>query len=104
MQTKALLAFALFLNVLNVNAETFKCTQNGKFIISDTPCMAGASRVDTTSDAVSQEQRRQAEQVNQRNRRQLSELEHKAAQDRATRGSLAVFDNTLPSQTPPQRR
>lgn len=99
-----LLNSLLFLNISGINAETFKCTQNGKSIISDSPCMLGAARVDQISDKVTQEQRRQAEIVNYRNRRQLAELEYKAAQDRPSRGGAAIYENPPPPTGLQQRR
>lgn len=106
MQAKhfTLLNCLLFLNVSITNAETFKCVQNGKSIISDSPCMLGAARVDQIGDNVTQEQRRQAEVVNYRNRRQLAELEYKAAQDRASRGGIGIYESPQPSTSLPPRR
>lgn len=98
-----LLIASLVCTIGPAHSETFKCTINGKSVISDTPCMAGASRVDQNSDQVSAEQRRQAEQVHRSNRTQLREMEYAAARDRANRGGVAVIDTGLtPASTPPQ--
>lgn len=65
-------------------AETYKCAKGGQTVYSDQPCASTATRVDEAADQVSRAQRRQAEAVNQSNRRQLSELEYQAARDRYT--------------------
>lgn len=76
----------LALGCLAADAETYKCVQGGKTTFSDTPCAAGASRVDQHSDGISREQRRQADIINQKNASQLSELEYNAARNRYQRG------------------
>jgi hypothetical protein len=86
-----------FLAPLAAGAETYKCAQGGKTVISDVPCAAGAPRVDQPSDKVSISQKRQAEAVNQKDRTQLTELESKAARDRNYRGGI----NSLPEQPSP---
>jgi hypothetical protein len=95
---------SLFGLCLNVQAETYKCTQSGKTVFSDSPCMAGASRVDQGTDQVGRSQKRQAELVDQKNRTQLSELEYRAARDRNVRGSYNVIDSMHPSDTLQPRR
>ncbi len=60
---------------------------------SDTPCAAGANRVDEGADKVSREQRRQAESINQGNRGQLAELEYRAARDRNARGGVYILNS-----------
>lgn len=83
----------LWLLSLNALAETYKCTQGGKSVFSDTPCMAGASRVDQHTDRIEGSRQRQAELVHQKNQSQLSELEYQAARDRRVRGSYNVIDS-----------
>lgn len=89
---------------LNVQAETYKCTQGGKTVFSDLPCMAGASRVDHGTDQINRSQKRQAELVDQKNRTQLSELEYRAARDRNVRGSYSIIDSTNSTDVPRTRR
>ena len=89
---------------LNVQAETYKCTQGGKTVFSDIPCKGGANRVDQGTDQVERSQKRQAELVNQKNRTQLSELEYRAARDRNVRGGYSVIDSMNPSDSPQPRR
>jgi hypothetical protein len=71
------------------NAETYKCTKGGQTIYSDTSCSAGASKVDAFSDKLSNDQRLQAEFVQQNNRKTLSEIEYQEARDRETRNRAA---------------
>jgi len=75
-------------------AETYRCTNGGKTVISDIPCAPGAGRVDAQSDAVSREQRRQAELVDTKNRRQLSEIEYHNTRERNYRGGVYVLEPT----------
>lgn len=92
--------FCLMLALLGppaAGAETYRCVQGGKTVISDLPCAAGADRVDQRSDQVTKSQKRQAEEVNQKNRAQLSELEAKSARDRSYRGGVIE----LPPQPSP---
>jgi hypothetical protein len=56
----------------SIMAETYKCTQNGKTVISDAPCAHNASRVDQQHDKVERSQQRQAD------------AERRLAQDKAT--------------------
>lgn len=71
-------------------AETYKCMQNGKAFISDSPCAPNAPRVDQQHDKVDRSQQRQAESMHVRNSAQLSELEWKARQDRSTPGGVLI--------------
>jgi len=75
-------------------AETYRCTKGGQTVISDAPCAPGAGRVDDRSDAVSREQRRQAELVDIKNRRQLSEIESHNARERSYKGGVYVLEPT----------
>ncbi len=75
-------------------AETYRCTKGGQTVISDAPCAPGAGRVDDRSDAVSREQRRQAELVDMKNRRQLSEIESHNARERSYKGGVYVLEPT----------
>lgn len=75
-------------------AETYRCTKGGQTVISDVPCAPGAGRVDAQSDAVSREQRRQAELVDTKNRRQLSEIEYRNARERNYQGGVYVLEPT----------
>ena len=88
----------LALTCLSAGAQTYKCVQGGKTTFSDLPCAASANRVDQHVDGVSREQRYQAEIINQRNARQLSELEYNAARNRYQRGGGA---QVLPGDTDP---
>jgi uncharacterized membrane protein YcjF (UPF0283 family) len=76
---------------VDAGADTYKCSQAGKTVISDIPCAAGASKVDQSTDTISRRQKLEAEVINQRNRTQLTELEIKAARDRNIRGSVAII-------------
>jgi hypothetical protein len=78
---------------LNVQAELYKCTQGGHSVFSDTPCKAGASRVDREADRIEGSRKRQAELVHQKNQSQLSELEYQAARDRRVTGGYNVIDS-----------
>lgn len=85
------------------DAETYRCAQGGKTVISDLPCAAGAERVDRGSDQVTRSQKREAEEVNRRNRTELSELEAKAARDRNYRGGVIVVPPQPSPVTPSPR-
>lgn len=89
---------------LNVQAETYKCSQGGKTVFSDMPCMVGASRVDQQTDQIERSQKRQAELVHQKNRTQLSELEYRAARDNNARGNYQIIGGMPSSETPQARR
>lgn len=89
---------------LSAQAETYKCSQGGKTVISDTPCMAGASRVDQSADQIGRSQKRQAELVHQKNQSQLSELEYQAARDRNVKGGFNSIDSMNPADAPQYRR
>jgi hypothetical protein len=90
---------------LNVGADTYKCSKGGQTVFSDVPCAPGANRVDANTDAVSREQGRQAEIVNERNRGQLSELEYRAARERNYRGGVYILGSeTAPGNSPAYRR
>jgi len=78
---------------LPVQAETYKCLRGGQSVFSDTPCQAGASRVDQKTDRIEGSRQRQAELVHQKNQRQLSELEYQASRDRHVRGGYGVIDS-----------
>ncbi len=78
---------------LNAQAELYKCTVGGHSVFSDTPCKAGASRVDRDTDRIEGSRKRQAELVHQKNQSQLSELEYQAARDRRVRGGYNVIDS-----------
>ncbi|UCV03682.1 DUF4124 domain-containing protein [Dechloromonas denitrificans] len=95
---------SLFLFALNVQADTYKCTQGGKTVFSDTPCMAGAGRVDDQADQINRSQKRQAELVHEKNRTQLSDLEYRAARDRNVKGGYNVIDSMHPGDAPQIRR
>lgn len=88
----------------NACADTYRCSQAGKTVISDVPCASGASKVDQSTDKVSRSEILQAEFVNQRNRSQLSELEYKAAQDRNVRGGLAILGEEPANRARSNRR
>lgn len=88
---------------VDAGADTYKCTQAGKTVISDTPCAAGASKVDQSTDKISRSQKLQAEVINQRNRVQLSELEYKAARDKNIRGGVAILPGEPETQPSPRR-
>ena len=77
---------------LPVQAETYKCVRGGQSVFSDTPCQAGASRVDQKTDRIEGSRQRQAELVHQKNQRQLSELEYQASRDRQM-GGYSVIDS-----------
>lgn len=68
------------------------------------PCVAGASRVDQSTDKVSRDQRRQAESVNQSNRGQLAELEYRAARDQNVRGGVYILNNEPVAPSSSSRR
>lgn len=89
---------------LSAQAETYKCSQGGKTVISDTPCMAGANRVDQSADQIERSQKRQAELVHQRNQSQLSELEYRNARDRNVKGGYNSIDSMNPADVPQYRR
>lgn len=78
---------------LGASADTYRCVKGGQVHFSDTPCAAGANRVDQNTDSVSREQRRQAESVNRDNRGQLAELEYRAARDRNARGGVYILNS-----------
>lgn len=84
---------------LAASADTYRCVKGGQVHFSDTPCAAGANRVDQNTDKVSREQRRQAESVNQENRGQLAELEYRAARERNLRGGVYIL-NSEPAAPP----
>lgn len=86
------------------HAETFRCQKNGQTVFSDLPCAAGAARVDVGTDRVSRTQRMQAEVVDQRNRRQLSELEYNAAQARNYHGGVIVAPDPAATSSRGYRR
>lgn len=80
MKTKIILALALVFSTV-VHGQTFyHCTKDGKKIISDQPCGIGAKeqkRVDisqmppiNTSQALTESQKQQGQQIDQRNRQQ----------------------------------
>lgn len=96
--------FALLGLGLPVQAETYKCSQGGKTVISDIPCMAGASRVDQSADQIGRSQKRQAELVHQKNQSQLSELEYRTARDHTVKGGYNSIDSMNPGDTPQFRR
>lgn len=86
-------------------AETYKCTQNGKTVISDVPCAHNASRVDLQHDKVDRNQQRQAESMHVKNSSQLSELEWKARQDRSIPGGVQIVPGPAsPADTPRRSR
>lgn len=89
---------------LSAQAETYKCSQGGKTVISDIPCMAGARRVDQSADQIERSQKRQAELVHQRNKSQLSELEYRAARDRNVKGGFNSIDSMNPTDASQSRR
>jgi hypothetical protein len=93
---KAVVLIVLAWGHFAVGADTYKCTQGGKTVFSDIPCAAGANKVDQSSDKVSRESRYQAEYINQKNSRQLSELEYQAARDKAFRGGTSEVPASLP--------
>ncbi|MBI2276695.1 MAG: DUF4124 domain-containing protein [Dechloromonas sp.] len=78
---------------LAASADTYRCVKGGQVHFSDTPCAAGASRVDGNADRVSREERRQAESINYGNRGQLAELEYRAARDRNVRSGVYILNN-----------
>lgn len=89
----------------SVSAETYKCTQNGKTLISDAPCAANASRVDQQHDQVDRSQQRQAESIHVRNSTQLNELEWKARHDRSIPGGVQIVPGPAsPADTPRRSR
>jgi len=82
-------------------AETYKCAQNGKTVISDAPCAHNASRVDQQHDKVDRSQQRQAESTHIRNSTQLNELESKARYDRSIPGGVQIVPGPAsPADTP----
>lgn len=86
-------------------AETYKCIQNGKTVIADSPCAHNADRVDQQADRVNRSQQRQAESVHMKNQAQLSELEWKARQDRHVRGGVQIVPGPAsPADTPRRSR
>lgn len=86
-------------------AETYKCTQNGKTVIADSPCAHNADRVDQQADKVNRSQQRQAESVHVKNQAQLSELEWKARQDSHVRGGVQIIPGPAsPADTPRRSR
>ncbi len=103
---KWLIGSALLIVCSNgVMAETYKCTQNGKTVISDVPCAHNASRVDQQHDKVERSQQRQAESIHVRNSSQLSELEWKARSDRSTPGGVQIVPGPAsPADTPRRSR
>lgn len=78
-------------------ADTYKCVIGGKSVYSDVPCANSSARVDAATDKVSRGQKLEAEVVNQTNRRQLSELEYRAAIDRNTPGKVLVVEPSTPT-------
>ena len=89
----------------SIIAETYKCTQNGKTLISDAPCAANANRVDQQHDKVDRSQQRQAESTHVRNSTQLNELEWKARHDRSVPGGVQIVPGPAsPADTPRRSR
>ena len=106
---KYLTVFAFFaVSSISATGETYKCVIKGQSVISDTPCQAKAQRVDTSSDQITRDERRQAELVNARNQTQLSELEYRAAQERYSSRGVNTIDSmqrpTSSSSTSTRRR
>lgn len=101
-----LIGSALILASLAVaQAETYKCTVNGKTVISDAPCSHNASRVDQQHDKVERSQQRQAESIHVKNSAQLSELEWKARHDRTIPGAVQIVPGPAsPADTPRRSR
>lgn len=85
MQRKLLLVTAALLYMATgaANAETYKCSQNGKTVYSDLPCATNAARVDYSADRVTADQRRQAEIVHLKN--QVSALQSDLEESRTKR-------------------
>jgi len=105
LRSKWVLSVPLIFSVLNVAADTYKCSVAGKSVYSDIPCAASSARVDASTDKVSRGQKQEAEVVNQSNRRQLSELEYRSAVERNTPGKVMVFDpGTTATGSPPNSR
>lgn len=92
-QLSVFLLLAIAVTVLQ--AETYRCQKGGQTVFSDVPCAAGANRVDVGADQVGRNQKQQAELVRERDRRQLSELEYRAARERSYHGGVYI-----PSETP----
>ena len=82
----------------DAGADTYRCSQGGKTVISDIPCASGARKVDQAADQISRSQSLEAEVVHQHNRVQLTELEYQAARDRNVRGKVSI----LPAPTDPE--
>lgn len=82
MQRKLLLVAAVLSMATGAaNAETYKCSQNGKTVYADQPCATNAARVDYGADRVTTDQRRQAEIVHLRN--QVSALQSDLEESRS---------------------
>ena len=90
---------------LDVVADTYKCVVAGKSVYSDIPCASSSARVDASADKVSRGQKLEAEVINQGNRRQLSELQYRAAVDRNTPGRILVVEpDPAPTSAQPNSR
>lgn len=88
----------------DVAADTYKCVVAGKSVYSDVPCASTSVRVDASSDNVNGMQKREAEIINQSNRRQLSELEYRSAVERNSSGKALIVESAMSPQSQPSAR
>ena len=102
LQSRWVLFFPLVFATMGVAADTYKCAVAGKSVYSDIPCASSSARVDASTDKVSRGQRAEADVVNQSNRRQLAELEYRAAVDRNTPGKILVVEPAATPASSPQ--